>query len=294
MNDISVPINSMNDISVPTQDDIILLSKRVRTHKGLGQNFLIDIEALDCWLDFLESLPSAAIYVEIGPGTGILTELILQQKPVQYYGIDLDARWIHWIASWKSPVVQLIQADVIGYNFSEILTPYAQEPKILVGNIPYHISGPLMIQLIYQSHNQNIFFETIALLVQKEVAQRLSSTVSGALYGRLSVLTQLIFDVKIIATWKPHIFIPQPSVDSSLIVFNRHPNEKYMDTEKLLPLIDRITRLCFQNRRKIIRTVLEQNGFSKNIIEQFGQKRAQELSVEDYILLARSPNNFSQ
>ena len=274
--------------SIPSQEEIILLSRRVKAHKGLGQNFLVDTGALDRWLDFLESLPKPAVYVEIGPGTGILTQLILQQEPVQYYGIDLDVRWIQWIRSWDVHFVELVQMDVIGYDFSKLLSGVSpHQPKILVGNIPYHISGPLMIQLIYHAED----FDVIALLMQKEVAERLSAPVGGSDYGRLSVLTQLMFEVEILETWKPHIFIPSPTVDSSLISFKRRQYEVYLDIKTLLPQVDHIARLCFQNRRKIIKSVLTQNKFSEDIVLQFGHKRAQELSVEEYVVLARAHNS---
>ncbi len=250
-----------------------------RFKKSLGQHFLKDQTILED-ICSLKNIRGKSI-IEIGPGHGYLTECILKKDPYELLAIEKDKTLEPYLKKIKNNYpkkFKILYKDALGLNLSKLL----KKKIILIANLPYNIATTLIINWL----SYIIFFETIIVMVQKEVAERLIAKVSSKAYGRLSVLVQLHANVKKIMEIEPEKFYPKPKVFSSVLLLS--PKKKFdFNYEKL----DSILKLSFSHRRKTIKNNLKKE--IKNAEEKIVENninpniRPQDISPNDYIKLSQ-------
>ena len=231
--------------------------------KGLSQVFLKTTEPLKKVSSTLRSLGIKQV-LEIGPGGGILTEELVKSG-FRVTAIETDERFVEHLAVLFSTInapsgasLDLVHKDFLKYPVDEWLqsTP---EVKALVGNIPYHISSPILLRILAQTHPS---LGAVILMTQKEFADRLVASPGSKDYGSLSVFAQLRMKVSLLEIVPRHLFSPVPKVDSAL--FLAVPWETPFPSEEL-QMVEKITRLAFAQRRKKLHNALSGYPGFKNL-----------------------------
>ena len=215
--------------------------------KSLGQNFLINEEIIKKIVDVGE-INRQSIVIEIGPGTGNLTQEILKKKPKKFFAIEKDFDLYVQLKNKFNSQLELVNKDVLDINWNEFLN----YRSIVFGNLPYNISAKLLINWIRLNNLNNLFTKFI-LMFQKEVADRIVANVNSNKYGRLTILTEWKMKVIKIMDIEPNNFFPRPKVKSSLLYFTPKENfYKFKNSKNL----ERVTNIFFQNKRKMIKEPL--------------------------------------
>ena len=221
--------------------------------------------------------------LEIGPGSGNLTTYILKQKPKKLYVVEKDDDLAILLKEKFDTEIEIINDDILKVSECNI-----SEQKLSVfGNLPYNISTEILSKWILNI-GSNFWFESLVLMFQKEVADRIISEFNNSNYGRLSILSNWKLNVKKIIDIKPQSFSPRPKIDSSLLLFTPKKNFFELKDPKNL---ERITRIFFSQRRKMLKKPFNQvfdNG--KEIAEKFGidlNLRPQNLEPEIYFKLVK-------
>ena len=185
----------------------------VRPKKKLGQHFLTDLNIAKKIADLLDS-NSALNILEIGPGTGVLTQYLTSKKAILHL-IEIDQESIHFLQKNYSPdQLNLIQGDFLKIDLQTI---FGTDSFAVIGNFPYNISSQIVFKVL-ENKKQIPFF---AGMFQKEVAERICELPGSKKYGILSVLTQLYFKTEYLFTVPPSVFNPPPKVDSAVIKLDR-------------------------------------------------------------------------
>lgn len=249
-----------------------------RARKRFGQNFLHDPRVLQRIVQAIDPQPADHV-VEIGPGTGALTEYLLR-RGAQVTAIELDRDLIPRLRARfaTSDHLTLLEGDALEVDFRALA---ARGPIRAVGNLPYNIATPIIFRLLeLEGDVQDMHF-----MVQREVADRLAAAVNTEAYGRLAIMAQYRCHVTRLFTIGPGAFQPPPKVHSALV---------HLVPDFALPrarderLFAELVRAAFAARRKTLRNALR--GFaSPDSLEQIGidpAARPAELSREDYIRLA--------
>ncbi len=214
-----------------------------KAKKSLGQNFLIDRNVLEQIVDAVE-IENKEI-LEIGPGTGNLTNYIIKKKPKKVYVIEKDNDLSLLLSEKFNDEIHIINNDILKINENEI----SKEKLIVFGNLPYNISTEILSKWIINMDN-NLWFTHLVLMFQKEVADRIIANSNNSNYGRLSILSSWKLDIKKIIDIKPESFSPRPKIDSTLLVFTPKDNFfKLKDSKNL----ETITRVFFSQRRKMLK-----------------------------------------
>ena len=246
--------------------------------KKFGQNFLKNKDLLKK-ISELKDFENKLV-LEIGPGKGALTEYLLKKQPEKLIAIEKDEElkpFLLKIQKKYSINFEIIFQDALRYEYSKL-----KGKKIfLVANLPYHIATTLVIKWLKYIEN----FESIIIMVQREVAERLSAKVSTKFYGRTSILVQLHSDVKKIFDVSPENFHPQPKVNSSVIELSPKSNLNF-NYEK----VDELLKICFAQRRKKLKNNL--NKISHSNLEKIIKSgidlnlRPQDISIENYVMMS--------
>jgi 16S rRNA (adenine1518-N6/adenine1519-N6)-dimethyltransferase len=253
----------------------------IRAKKSLGQNFLKDPYYLEKIVD-KACITSNDLVIEIGPGLGHLTRA-LAARAGKVLALELDERLIHLLrkefAEYRN--VEIVHADALEY-------PYATLPGKwkIAANLPYYISTPIIQKLLIHRDR----FDTLTLMLQKEVADRIASPPGGKEYGYLSVLVQL-YAVPCIEFMVPAAaFTPAPEVDSAVITLalRSSPAVSIRDEGSFI----RLVKAAFSQRRKTLRNSLKQLDASREkmdaVLDEIGidlGRRAETLSVEEFARL---------
>ena len=253
----------------------------IKAKKSLGQNFLIDREVLEKIVSITDITNKEVL--EIGPGSGNLTTYILKKKPKKLYVVEKDDDLAILLKEKFDTEIDIINDDILKVSESTI-----SEQKLSVfGNLPYNISTEILSKWILNI-GSNFWFDSLVLMFQKEVADRIISEFNNSNYGRLSILSSWKLNVKKILDIKPQSFSPRPKIDSSLLLFTPKENFfKLRDPKNL----EKITRIFFSQRRKMLKKPFNQvfdNG--KEIAEKFGidlNLRPQNLEPEVYFKLVK-------
>ncbi len=253
--------------------------------KSLGQNFLIDKNIIEK-IVFSTKIKDKEI-LEVGPGTGNLTEKIIEQKPSKVFVVEKDNSLCELLKNKFKDKIEIINNDILLLDEFTI----SENSLIVFGNLPYNISTEILLKWILNSDTK-IWFQELILMFQKEVADRIISKMNSKNYGRLSIISQWKFDIKKITDIGSSCFYPKPKIDSSLLQFT--PKKKIINlNSKELELI---TRVFFNHRRKMIKKPF--NQLFKNplsISEKFNidlNLRPQNLSPEIYYQLAKEYKNL--
>ena len=253
----------------------------IKAKKSLGQNFLIDREVLEKIVSITNITNKEVL--EIGPGSGNLTTYILKQKPKKLYVVEKDDDLAILLKEKFDTEIEIINDDILKVSESTI-----SEQKLSVfGNLPYNISTEILSKWILNI-GSNFWFDSLVLMFQKEVADRIISEFNNSNYGRLSILSSWKLNVKKILDIKPQSFSPRPKIDSSLLLFT--PKENFFELKDPKNL-EKITRIFFSQRRKMLKKPFNQvfdNG--KEVAEKFGidlNLRPQNLEPEVYFKLVK-------
>lgn len=248
--------------------------------KSLGQNFLKD-ENIAAKIVGALKLTHHDRVIEIGPGYGMLTKLILPK--IKYYiGVELDDRLALYLKErfGGNNRFTIIHNDFLKLDLSQIT--HGRSPVKIVGNIPYHITSPVIFKII--EHRRK--FETMILMVQKEVAQRIVAQPHTKEYGILSILSQTFSVPKILFLVSRHVFFPKPKIESAVVQWHFKQGVDYgIEDEKSYM---RMIKLIFNQRRKMLRNSLKLfcTKFSESHLnEKLLKSRPQDLSIKELVML---------
>ena len=215
--------------------------------KSLGQNFLIDKNIIGKICD-AGNLSRNDTVLEIGPGTGNLTEFILEKKPKNFYIIEKDKRLIKNLSERFKNKLIIINEDILNYDLKLL----SDRNLIIFGNLPYNVSSQILINFINYPSSK-FFYKKLVLMFQKEVADRILAKDNSKNYGRLSIFSSWKLDIKKIMDIYPSSFFPRPKVMSSLLIFEPKINYiKFKNSKNL----EHITNVFFNQRRKMIKKPL--------------------------------------
>jgi 16S rRNA (adenine1518-N6/adenine1519-N6)-dimethyltransferase len=219
--------------------------------KRFGQNFLINKDIIKKIAD-IGIINKNTNIIEIGPGSGSLTEELLKRKPKQIFAIEFDKDLSNYLEKIKN------NYQNFNYEISDALTfdekKIFKKNSIIFGNLPYNISLKLLIKWIY-SDPWPPFYDQMILMFQKEVAERIVATSNNKKYGRISILTDARLDVKFHFNISKKEFNPMPKVDSSVLSFTpkKDTNFKLKD----LNILSDLTKIIFNTKRKMISKTLK-------------------------------------
>lgn len=259
----------------------------LRSNTDLGQHFLVDDEVLNAIVEAAELKPGEAV-VEIGPGLGVLTERLLQVG-ANVLAFELDPGMAAILAEDFQPEIESGQLQIIVGDALQKLPERVQSPYKVVANIPYQITTPLF-ELLFE-RNQFPRPELAVLLVQKEVAGRLTAPAGASQRGFLSVLAEYLTQTKIVRFVGPKSFSPEPNVDSAVLKLEQRPERERSGLAELVFL--RFVKSGFQHRRKQLKNVVagikgvDSNNVS-TILSKIGlpiSSRAQELTLASWLAL---------
>ena len=253
----------------------------IRPKKSLGQNFLIDRNVLEQIVDTVEITNKDIL--EVGPGSGNLTTFILKKKPKKVYVIEKDDDLALLLEDKFTNEINIINDDILKISEDKI----SIEKLTVFGNLPYNISTEILSKWIINL-DKNFWFESLVLMFQKEVADRIIAKSNTSKYGRLSILSNWKLDVKKIMDIKPQSFSPRPKIDSTLLLFT--PRQNFFDLKDARNL-EMITRIFFSQRRKMLKKPFNQVfSNAKEISEKFNidlNLRPQNLDPEMYFNLVK-------
>ena len=264
-----------------------------RPKKRLGQNFLIDRNALPCIAKAAE-LTKEDVVLEIGAGLGCLTAA-LGAAAKKVIGVEIDTDLYAELQKEfeNHPRIALVQADILRLNLCAILNDFPRHQTKVVGNLPYNITTPILWKLL--EHYKQIGM--CVLMMQAEVAQRIVASPGGKDYGALSIGISYRSDAEIIRHFSPHQFYPVPLVNSSLLKLKILENPRVELANE--SLFFRIVRAAFQFRRKMLRNAILSSSISVSprlldkVFDKLGidgQRRGETLDVGEFASLTNCIN----
>lgn len=250
---------------------------RIKPLKKFGQNYLKDHNILNKIVDEISPHQEDNI-LEIGPGLGSLTEKLVQ-KGIRFTAVEIDKRVIDDLKK-QFPTLHIIHNDFLDVNLADLLRNKTDRLRV-VGNIPYNLTSPILFKMI---ENNSIVKDSI-LMVQYEVARRMTAKQGVKDYGILSVLLSYFAEVKLAFKVSPNVFYPKPKVDSAVVHINFKELTESSEFQKTFILV---VKASFGNRRKMLR-----NSFSNSIFAEINfansgidlSKRAEQLKLDDFLTL---------
>lgn len=284
--------NGMEKLIVPQNTIAVLQKYQIRFQKKYGQNFLIDQHVLDKII-FAANITKEDIVLEIGPGIGTLTQELCERAG-RVIAIEIDPYLAQiaqeTVADYKNG--QIIQADAMKLDLQRLLEKEDKDRTLkVVANLPYYITTPLLFRLL----ESDLPIQSITVMVQKEVAQRIQAKPGTKAYGALSLAIQYRTDPYIAAYVPENCFIPRPKVGSAVIHLKQKQGvscEKEMET-----IFFALVKAGFQQRRKMflnclsygddvavtkeqLECILKELGISSHV-------RAEQLSLEQFLAIAK-------
>jgi len=257
----------------------------LRARKELGQNFLLDLNLTGKIARAAGGLDEATV-IEVGPGPGGLTRALLHNGARHVIAIERDPRCLGALAEiadhWPDRLT-VVEGDALKADYAA-LTQGAEDVRI-VANLPYNVGTQLLLNWI-ATPDWPPFWRSLTLMFQREVAERIVATRDDDAYGRLGVLAGWRTQAKILFDVPPQAFTPPPKVTSSVVQLT----PSAVPLAAPLAALERVTEAAFGQRRKMLRQSLKGIGgetlLAKAGIE--GTRRAETLSVEEFIALARA------
>jgi 16S rRNA (adenine1518-N6/adenine1519-N6)-dimethyltransferase len=249
--------------------------------KALGQHFLIDQNIARKIVQIAEIKPDETV-LEIGPGRGILTRLLIQQAK-RVVAVELDRALYYALEKEFCDVsnLSLIYGDALEYPYESIAGSFK-----VVANLPYSITTPLLFRLLELKEK----ISSMTLMLQKEVADRINAKPDSKTYGRLSLTVQLYADPKIRFLVRPTCFLPKPKVASAVIQLHRPPTPRAQVQERFFLWT---VKAAFGHRRKTLQNSLRDAGLKDEVIQEalkssgiIGTRRAETLSLEEFARLS--------
>lgn len=244
--------------------------------KKWGQNFLTDSNLLNRIVRTVEPQENDN-FLEIGPGDGSLTELIFP-KVKQMVVVEIDPLLIKHL-SVRSDLegLNIIHGDILLQDIEDLPI---QEPVRIVGNIPYNITSRIIFWLIEQLD----FWDDAFIMMQKEVAQRLTANIGTKEYSRISIVVGAYLNMELCFKIPPDVFIPKPKVDSAIIRFTKKSSPIVADNQ--YEKFNKIVKMAFSKRRKMLRNSLNDFDIPISIQEEIDfTRRPETLSIEEFAKL---------
>ncbi len=255
----------------------------LKPKKSLGQNFILSSEITKKIVALAGSLENFNV-IEIGPGYGALTREILVHNPKSLLSIEKDRDLVKHhdqLLNEHQGKYRIIEEDALHVTEEELI----ERPVKVIANLPYNISVVLFLKWL----NNIKFFTSLTLMFQKEVADRITARPNSKDYGSLSVLSQLLCDIKKEFDIEPKEFFPRPKVHSSVITVNPLPTPKFAVN---LETLTRLIRAVFAQRRKMLRNSLQNiTNHTETVLENAklsGNERPENLTIEQFCLLANN------
>ena len=269
---------------LPPLKDVIS-RHQLRAKKSLGQNFLLDLNLTSKIARYAGNLDQFDI-LEIGPGPGGLTRSLLHEGARKVVAIEKDNRCIEALEEIQATFpgrLKLLQGDALSTNASEHLA----DPVRIIANLPYNIGTELLVRWL-TSKTWPSFWQSMTLMFQKEVANRIVASPGSKAYGRLSVMSQWRCDTKIAFNVPATAFTPPPKVESTLVHFEALKEPKFPAEVEVLEFV---VSKAFNQRRKMLRGALK--GYFQNVEEGLVSigvlptKRAEDITVQEYCAMSK-------
>ena len=260
--------------------DATLREIRVSPVKTLGQNFLHDGN-LSRWIVERAELTPEDYVLEIGPGLGALTQFVLEAG-ARVLAIEKDQRLADFLRKrFKTDRLEILHADALDYDVRRLFA----KPRVkLLGNLPFYISSQLLLKFTKYPSPISLWL----LMLQKELARRLSASPGTSDYGALTLVIQLHYRVDYLRTVPASVFLPQPDVDSAFVRISARPPDEFPDHDSETFL--RLVRRGFSQRRKQLRNLLREEvpdwDEASRAVGCAPRARAEELALEQWIALS--------
>ena len=258
----------------------VIAQHGLTARKSLGQHFLFDLNLTGRIARAAGDLTAGTV-IEIGPGPGGLTRALLAAGARRVVAIERDDRAIaiqQEIAAAFPGRLEIVEGDALAIDAADL----GDAPRRIVANLPYNISTPLLLAWLARIES----FASLTLMFQKEVVDRLAAIPRDPDYGRLSVITQWLCEVRPLFNVDRRAFTPPPSVTSTVVQLLPRP-------QPLAPArfatLERVTAAAFGQRRKMLRSSLKALGNADSLLSAAGidpTARAEELPVEQFCALA--------
>ena len=263
----------------------VIARHELRAVKGLGQNFLLDLN-LTARIARAAGDVSAATVIEVGPGPGGLTRALLAAGALRVVAIERDRRCIaalEEIAERYPGRLEIIAADALGVDMAALAGPRTR----IVANLPYNIATPLLIGWL-KAEPWPPYYQSLTLMFQREVAERIVAPPGGKSYGRLGVFAQWRSEARILFDVDPRAFTPSPKVTSSVVELVPRAEPLACDPA----VLEKVTAAAFGQRRKMLRQSLRTLGVdAMALLAEVGiepTRRAEEIDVAGFVALARA------
>ena len=266
--------------------------KSVRPKKFLGQHFLKDLPTAQAIADTVDAAPGLPI-LEVGPGMGVLTQYLLK-KGRELKVVEIDFESVAFLLKAFPELGDgLLEEDFLQMQLDRT---FGGREFVLTGNYPYNISSQIFFKMLEYRH----LIPVCTGMIQKEVAERLAAAPGSKVYGILSVLIQLWYDVEYLVTVEPGVFNPPPKVKSAVVRLTRNGRTDCGCDERLLR---RVVKTSFNQRRKMMRGSLkplfaalnaeraggsQPEGVADFLARPEMTQRPEQLSVEEFIELTNS------
>lgn len=246
----------------------------VRPKKSLGQHFLKDQNIAQKIVDAIEGFEQKTV-LEIGPGTGVLTSILVKKEDINFFAIEIDSEAYEFLqATYPSLSDHLIFKNFLKFDLKEVF----KDPLTIIGNFPYNISSQIFFRVL---ENRDLVLDVVCM-IQKEVADRIKANHGNKTYGILSVFLQAFYDIDYLFTVGPKVFDPPPKVNSAVIHLKRNSRKELGCNEELF---FKVVKLGFNQRRKTLRNSLKSILVNISTDEEIFNKRPEQLSVEDFVYL---------
>ena len=269
---------------LPPLKDVISKHK-LSAKKSLGQNFLLDLNLTSKIARYAGNLEQSDV-LEIGPGPGGLTRSLLNEGARKVVAIEKDTRCIAALEEIQKQCngkLKIVQGDALSTEVRQYLT----HPVQIIANLPYNIGTELLVRWL-NSTTWPSFWQSMTLMFQKEVANRIVASPGSKAYGRLSVMAQWRCNTKIAFNIPATAFTPPPKVESSIVHFEALKEPRFpAEVNKLEFVVSK----AFNQRRKMLRGALK--GHFKNVEEGLlaigvvPTKRAENVTIQEFCLMAQ-------
>lgn len=262
----------------------ILAAQGLLAKKSFGQHFLLDLNITRKIARIAGPLADCAV-LEIGPGPGGLTRALLESDAAHIIAVEKDRRFIDLLqelADLAPGRLTIVEADALDVDEAALLAAYAPGlPSRVIANLPYNVGTPLLIKWLTGAWQP----DSLTLMFQREVAERIVAPVKDEAYGRLAVICQLLAETSLVMNLPPQAFTPAPRVHSAVVRLDLRADRP---SGKRLARLEDVTRQAFGQRRKMLRSSLKGMG-GEALCERAGVDaglRAEDVALDGFLRLA--------
>lgn len=271
-----------------------------RRADSLGQNFLVDRNIIEKIIDAAE-LTESTLVIEIGPGMGALTQ-VAAEKAVKVIAVEIDRHLIPVLGEVVGHLdnVEIINQDILKTDINELIesekknfatSDHEIDKVVILGNLPYYITTPIIMGIL----ERQIEMDTMVIMMQKEVAERIVAEPGGKTYGALSIACQFFCETNYVTTVPRTVFQPQPKVDSAVLRLDKRTELPWEIGAGGRKLFFEVVRAGFNRRRKTLLNALTALGIDKtelrSILDEAGvepSRRAETLSIQEFANVANA------